>query len=183
MLEAAGRLFYRDGIAATGVDAVSATAGTGKMSMYRHFPGGKDELVAAVLAEHDEPTVAALVEAATALGATPRERLLAAFDVIDALSAHDTWRGCRFLSAAAELRDPGHPARAHVVAHKRRTRDALRAWAAEAGVPQDALDRVSSQLLLLIDGALVDSVVRPGEHPALEARALADLLLRDSSVS
>ncbi|HEY3262851.1 MAG TPA: helix-turn-helix domain-containing protein, partial [Pseudonocardiaceae bacterium] len=48
ILAAATRLFYEEGILATGVDRVIAEAGVAPMTVYRHF-GGKDELVTATL--------------------------------------------------------------------------------------------------------------------------------------
>src|SRR5947199_10802499 len=48
ILAAAGELFYRHGIRAVGVEAIAESAGTNKMTLYRHF-ASKDELVAEYL--------------------------------------------------------------------------------------------------------------------------------------
>jgi AcrR family transcriptional regulator len=48
ILAAAGDLFYRHGIRAVGVEAIAESAGTNKMTLYRHF-SSKDELVAEYL--------------------------------------------------------------------------------------------------------------------------------------
>src|SRR5437868_3755997 len=48
LLEAAGRRFYTDGIAATGIDAITAEAAVAKMSLYNNF-SSKDDLVVAYL--------------------------------------------------------------------------------------------------------------------------------------
>jgi AcrR family transcriptional regulator len=40
----------RHGIAATTLDAASQEAGVARATVYRHFPGGRDELIAAVVA-------------------------------------------------------------------------------------------------------------------------------------
>src|SRR5258708_39538866 len=45
LLAVAGDLFYRHGIRAVGVESIAETAGTNKMTLYRHF-ASKDELVA-----------------------------------------------------------------------------------------------------------------------------------------
>src|SRR5581483_12272883 len=50
ILRAARELFYRDGIGAVSVEAIATSAGTNKMTLYRHF-SSKDELVAAYLSE------------------------------------------------------------------------------------------------------------------------------------
>ena len=50
ILEAAYRLFYRQGFLRSGVDAVAEAAGVTKRTLYNHFPS-KDALIAAVLTE------------------------------------------------------------------------------------------------------------------------------------
>ena len=37
LLKAAADLFYRDGVGATGIDAITARAGVAKMSLYNNF--------------------------------------------------------------------------------------------------------------------------------------------------
>lgn len=54
LLDAAARLFYADGIAATGINAIIAAAGVARMSLYNNFTS-KDELVLAYIeARHEE---------------------------------------------------------------------------------------------------------------------------------
>src|SRR6476646_3440863 len=48
LLDAADRLFYREGVRAVGIDRVLAEAEAAKASLYQHF-GGKDQLVASCL--------------------------------------------------------------------------------------------------------------------------------------
>jgi AcrR family transcriptional regulator len=48
LLEAAARRFYADGLAATGIDTITAEAGVAKMSLYNNF-ASKDDLVLAYL--------------------------------------------------------------------------------------------------------------------------------------
>lgn len=49
ILEAAGRCVARWGLAKTTVDDVAREAGCGRASIYRKFPGGRDELFASLL--------------------------------------------------------------------------------------------------------------------------------------
>ena len=42
ILQTASELFYRQGIKATGVDAIVKAAGTTKMSLYKYFPSKQD---------------------------------------------------------------------------------------------------------------------------------------------
>src|SRR5712691_7063594 len=53
ILATASDLFYQNGIRAVGVDLVVEKAGVAKTSLYRHF-GGKDDLVVAFLQRMDQ---------------------------------------------------------------------------------------------------------------------------------
>ena len=133
-----------------GVDRIVERAGVTKASLYHTF-GSKDELVRAYLENHfrrRQNRIASILAAHT----SPRERLLAVFAEVEGLLAGSAFRGCRFISAAAESR-PGEAG--EVVAEE------YRAWlwslftdlAAAAGA-RDA-KQVGRQLFLLYDGAAV----------------------------
>lgn len=77
ILSAAQQLFREQGINRTGMDQLCAAAEVSKRTAYQHFTG-KDELVAEYLRRFD-PSVLSGVFDRTDL--TPRERLLAAFDI------------------------------------------------------------------------------------------------------
>jgi len=175
LLEAAGRLFYADGITATGVDTVVRTAGVTKPTLYAHF-GSKSDLVAAVLQRRfDErrTELEAWLEPVPAAG-----HPLAVLEWLQHFYADRGDRGCGFLNAAAELteRDPG--ARAVVAAEKAWLREVLvrgcRAWGSRTP------EVVGSQVLLLVDGVAGRAVVggrAAGHEAALEARQAAQVLL------
>src|SRR4051812_46847433 len=100
ILSASHQLFRDQGINRTGMDQLCAVAGVSKRTAYQHF-AGKDELVAEYLRRFD-PEVMPAVFDRTDL--TPRERLLAAFDLPAGTPL------CPYLGAAVELHDPQHPA-------------------------------------------------------------------------
>lgn len=182
LLAATARLIYRDGITATGVEGIAAAAGVAKMSLYRHFPGGKDELVAAALARRRQDVVGRLVEDARRLARDggPVATLLAVFDVVDAQTREPHWRGCPFLNAAAEL-PAEHPGRAVVLAHRRDLHDHVTHLLQEAAL--DHPQRLADTLLLLLDGALAAGALTPERRPALLAREVAATLLTGASWS
>ncbi len=74
---------------------------------------------------------------------TPRERLLAAFDIHAPL--------CPFIAAAVELHDPGHPARLRARDYKTAFAARLTDTAREAGAANP--EQLGEQLALLLDGA------------------------------
>nr|WP_236056313.1 helix-turn-helix domain-containing protein [Streptomyces sabulosicollis] len=98
ILSASQQLFREQGINRTGMDQLCAAAEVSKRTAYQHFTG-KDELVAEYLRRFD-PSVLSGVFDRTDL--TPRERLLAAFDIPVSdthLRAHETLANvvCRLL--------------------------------------------------------------------------------------
>jgi AcrR family transcriptional regulator len=145
-------MFYRKGIRAVGVDAISAEAGVTKKTLYEKY-GSKDELVAAYLRARDERWRSWLVEFVERRGGSATERLLSTFDALGEWMERENYRGCGFVNAAAEFPDADHPARAVVLEQKRWMRDYLAELAAEAGAedPEDLAER----LLILHEGATV----------------------------
>src|ERR1700755_1304428 len=105
---AASRQLFRDqGINSTGMDQLCAVAQVSKRTFYQHFTG-QDELIDGHLRRFD---LDLLPEVFDRTDLTPRERLLAAFDIQAPL--------CPFIAAAVEINDPGHPARVHASDYKK----------------------------------------------------------------
>ena len=179
LLAAAAELFYEQGIAATGVDAVLARAGVSPSTLYAHFPG-KDALVAAYLEERHQAWAQTWDEVLAEL-TDPVERLLSVFAAVARYRAREgTRRGGAFLAAATEL-PVRHPGQRWLEADSRLLADRLRELAVAAGI-EDA-DEVAAGLLLLYDGALarearnatIADLARG--NPLDQARSLAASLL------
>jgi AcrR family transcriptional regulator len=168
ILEATAELVTVEGLDAATPAAIAERAGAGKMSLYRHF-AGKDELVAEALAERDLDLRAWLIGSSG--DATPREQLLAVFD--RAAGAADrggsSYIGCPYVSARLHLSDDDHPAASVVVAHKDGMLRELAALLTEIGVPDP--EHRAQVVLMLLDGAVVHSVIRGNGDPLREARA------------
>ena len=104
LLAAADELFYSEGVHVVGVDRIVEQAGVTKASLYNTF-GSKDELVRAYLEQHmrrRQERIARILAA----NDTPRKQILGVFAEVEDLLAGSQFRGCRFISAAAEAR-PG----------------------------------------------------------------------------
>ena len=145
ILGASHQLFRDRGINSTGLDQLCSVAQVSKRTFYQHF-GGKDELIAEHLRRFD-PDV--LPEVFDRTDLTPRERLLAAFDVHAPL--------CPFIAAAVELHDADHPARVHARDYKKAFAARLTETAREAGATNP--EQLGEQLALLLDGASARSRV------------------------
>jgi AcrR family transcriptional regulator len=170
LLAAADRLFYAQGINATGVDAVIAEADVARMTMYKQF-GGKPGLVAAYLEERDSRWRADLERAIAAAGPDPTARLLAVFDALDLWASDPQFRGCSFANAAAELPDDDHPARQVALRHKQALRDRVTQLVVAAEVAEP--ERLVDQLMLLFEGAVTATAVQSVEAAGSGARATA----------
>lgn len=176
LAETAAEEIYRNGVTATGVDAIVARAGVSKPTLYAHFRS-KTELITAAL-EHQHVTRRAQVERhlATLAGTDARERLLALFDVVAETQAANGHRGCAFIDAAAELTGDGDDApRAVARAHKGWLRDLFTRLAVEAGA--DDPETLGEELLLLFDGAHARVLVEQDTAPVARARAIAETLI------
>ncbi len=145
ILSASRQLFRDQGINRTGMDQLCAVAKVSKQTLYQHFPG-KDELIAEHLRRFD-PDI--LPEVFDRTDLTPRERLLAAFDIQPPL--------CPFIAAAVEIHDPGHPARVYARDYKKALAARLAETAREAGAANP--EQLGEQLALLLDGAAARSRV------------------------
>lgn len=170
----AARLFYERGYRATGVDAIAAESGIGKMTLYRHFPS-KDDLIVAYLRDSDR-TFWEHFEANTAGAATAQDKLLAFFSGLQAYAMTPTCYGCPFLNVASEYPEAGYAVHRIALEHKRSVRERFRELAEEAGAREP--EQLAGTLMLLMDGAFMAARVfraspdSPAAHVA-EAAAQA----------
>lgn len=180
LLEAAARLFYSDGVAATGIDSITAAAGVAKKSLYNNF-ASKADLVAAYLAARHEEWLALYRERAGAAG-TPQERVLAVFDAyIDHanLAYEHGFRGCGLLNAAAEL-PAGAPGREAVRQHKEEVEGYLHQHVTELLPQQDeAAGRMARHLAFLLEGSMARAGLEGEDRCLLEARMIAAQMLEE----
>ena len=174
LLKAAAELFYRDGVGATGIDAITAQAGVAKMSLYNNFTSKADLVSAYIEGRCAEwrAVRAARLEQAT----TPRERILAVFDsYIDHAALAYDWgfRGCGLLNAAAEL-PVGDPGRAAVAAQKAEVEALFKHDLTELR-PQDGrwIDETAEHLSFLLEGAMSRAGLEGHDARLQSARRIA----------
>jgi AcrR family transcriptional regulator len=174
ILDAAYELFSKRGIRAVGTEEVLAKAGVAKSTLYRHF-SSKDELVLAFLQRREQRWTREFVLAeARRRGSTPRDRLLAIFDVFDDWFHRDDFEGCSFINVLLEMGDRDSPLGQASAAHLEYIRSVVRRLAEEAGV-QDS-ETFAHSWHILMKG----SIVAAGEGDELagkRARAMGEDLL------
>jgi AcrR family transcriptional regulator len=171
ILDTAGRLFYGQGIRAVGVDTIAAEIGISKRTLYNYFPS-KDELIVAYLSRHfiqakssDRPLL---------------EQILRYFDWLERWFASDTFRGCPFVNAVAELGDPTHPGAKMAVAFKEQRRLWLRDALTRLNVADP--DGLATQVAILVEGAIIAALIRGDPGMAGAAKAAARVLLTAAGV-
>lgn len=173
-LDAAERLFYSDGIAVTGVDAVAREAEVSVVTLYKHF-GSKDGLVAAVLARRLESWLAVWREQVAAAG-DPRAQVLAVFDAVTEFrrrSGATQW--CTFLATASE-RAPSDDAPAELVARDTTVLLEELQRLAQAAEPE-RVDEVVETVVLVYNGVLCSLLRgRPVDAAAVGRRTAAAAL-------
>jgi AcrR family transcriptional regulator len=150
LLATASQLFYAEGITGVGVERIVKESQVTLATLYRHFPGKIDLAVAYLQGAHDHIAARAAEQAGRLEG---RDLVRAIGDDVTSQIGQAAFRGCAFLTAAAEFEDPQSPVRQVVAAH--------RAWYYE-----------------LIHGAFVGAGHR---HPAAAARHF--VMLRDGAMS
>jgi AcrR family transcriptional regulator len=171
ILETADRLFYGQGIRAVGVDTVAAEIGISKRTLYNYF-ASKDDLIVAYLSRR--------LKAVPASDLPPAEQILGNFERLERTFAHGVFRGCPFVNAVAELKEPAHAANKLAFEFKERRRLWFRERLLQLGV-KDA-DALALQLQILADGAIAAALVRGDPKVAGVAQQAARVLLEAAGV-
>jgi AcrR family transcriptional regulator len=166
ILKTADSLFYGEGIRAVGVDTIASEIGISKRTLYNYFPS-KDDLIVAYLARRLRPTAVS--------ERPPAEQILGNFDQLERSLADDGFRGCPFVNAVAELKEPGHAANKIALAFKDQSRTWFRELLSRLEIANP--ESLAMQLMLLVDGAIAAAVVRRDPKMARAAREAARVLL------
>ncbi|MGW2277275.1 TetR/AcrR family transcriptional regulator [Streptomyces sp. NPDC001770] len=150
LLSTATRIFYAEGIHSVGIDRIVAEAQVTRATLYRHFKG-KDDLILAYLGEADKQ-LRGQAEAAQAGEEPAAEKVRAVCRTIAAGIRHSGFRGCAFLNAAAEYPDPEHPVHRAVLAHRQWFLETVTGLLAQVG--EAPAEDAGRHLVMLRDGAM-----------------------------
>lgn len=172
IMTAAAERFYAGGIAATGIDSITADAGVARMSLYNNF-SSKDELVEEYLSARHEEWLG-LYRRRAAEATDPVGGVLAVFDAyIDhaELGYAQGFRGCGLLNAAAEL-PVGSPGRAAVRSHKEQV-EAILAERLRELADHDRAAALAEHCSFLLEGAMSRAGLEGGPDRLVHAKAMA----------
>jgi AcrR family transcriptional regulator len=166
ILATADRLFYVQGIRAVGVDTISDEIGISKRTLYNYYPS-KDDLIVAYLERRLRPSV---------LSDEPAlDQILGDFARLERAFEERGYKGCPFVNAVTELKQPSHAAQRIAFCYKEQRRNWFRDLLIRLKVADP--DTLSLQLMLLVDGAIAAALVRGDPAVARAAGDAARLLL------
>ena len=156
LLTAATRLFCKNGINATGIDAIINEAGTAKTTLYKLF-GSKTNLVHAVLESEGKQWRQWFIGAIEAGGGDAEKKLSRIFPALKSWFGEERFYGCPFINAVAEHDKDQKQFRNIAMKHKKVVLAHIERLATEMGAAEPEV--LAHQLALLIDGAIVAAMV------------------------
>ena len=118
LLSAATHLFCKNGINATGIDAIIDEAGTAKTTLYKLF-GSKTKLVHAVLESEGKQWRDWFIGAIEAGGGDAQSKLLRIFPALKSWFGEERFYGCPFINAVGEHDKDQKQFRAIAMKHKK----------------------------------------------------------------
>src|SRR5229473_1988096 len=177
LLSAATHLFCKNGINATGIDAIIDEAGTAKTTLYKLF-GSKTNLVHAVLESEGRQWREWFIGAIEAGGGDPQTKLARIFPALKSWFGEERFYGCPFINAVGEHDKDAKQFRAIALRHKKVVLSHIEKLAGEMGAAEPEL--FAHQLALLIDGAIVAAMVS-GNPGVADTAGLAACSLLPSS--
>jgi AcrR family transcriptional regulator len=179
LLSAATHLFCKNGINATGIDAIIHEAGTAKTTLYKLF-GSKTNLVHAVLESEGKQWREWFIGAMESGGGDAQAKLTRIFPALKSWFGEERFYGCPFINAVAEHDKDQKQFRAIAMRHKKVVLAHIEKLAAEMGAAEPEL--LAHQLALLIDGAIVAAMVSRNPGVADTAGLAAGSLFGPSKV-
>ena len=174
ILEVATRLFYWQGIRATGVDKIAAAAGVSPNVLYRVF-ATKDDLVAAYVARSTDAGKVRYDAAVEAARPDPRAGILAMFDALAEDIRPEVFRGCLCMMTMAEFPDAELPAHHNAVDAKTWIRTRFGELAEQLGVADPKT--LADQLSVIWEGTNATAQAFGADGPPTSTRALVTAIL------
>lgn len=158
-------LIERQGFHNTGLQQILKASGAPKGSLYFHFPGGKDQLVAGALTQGARAIQALLQQAFSQAPSLPDALVFVVRGLEARLQASDFQKGCPVATVALEVSDE-HPDVQHACEQAYGGwLDTITAALERGGWPVERARADASVTLAAIEGALILARVRRSVQP------------------
>jgi AcrR family transcriptional regulator len=175
ILDAAYRLFRRQGYSRVSMDEIAAATRVTKRTLYYHFES-KDQLLANVLEEQHRLAVASFKTFGDRLSGSPEAIVAGLFRELAVWADKPRWAGSGFTRLVIELADlPGHPARLIARRHKATLEALLADLLSAAGL--ERADELAREIWLLSEGAISSILVHGDRGYATAAAKAAQTLI------
>jgi AcrR family transcriptional regulator len=176
ILEAAYKLFRRQGYSRVTMDAIAAEAALTKRTLYHHFDS-KDQLLANVLEAQHHLALQAFKTFGDRLSGSAEAIVEGMFHELAVWADRPRWAGSGFTRLVIELADlPGHPARLIARRHKAQLERCLAELLERSGVRQSG--ELARAVWLLSEGAISLILVHGDRGYSSAASAAAKALVR-----
>lgn len=166
-------LFTQRGTSNVGINDVIRGAGVARMTLYNNF-ASKDALILAVYTELIETTLAELQQGPIT-AVSEEDRVLGVFDHFARAGDKGDHRGCPFIHAGLQAAEARGPVYRLVQSYKQALRDYLLSLLDE---DRENRAELADQLLILLDGGVIEGYLQGVAQPAGSARRAAATLLR-----
>lgn len=180
LIQAAFKLFYHNGINATGINRILAESGIAKKTLYHYF-SGKEALILATLQYRDQifyTWLKAQMESAPA----GIDALYALFTALDAwfnnrVEEITDFQGCYFINAAAEFSDQTDPIHQKCAAHKQKIQLLIAHHVGIYCAEKEEAELIAEAIGFLKEGAIVQASVLGDLSSANKAKRILSQML------
>lgn len=178
LIDTALRLFSKNGYHATGIDLILSEAGVAKKTLYHHFQS-KEELIIEVLRKYDLQFRQSVDTKLRKLATTPRDKLLAIYQIAHDWFADKHFYGCMFINAIGEYSDSDTSIRSICKGFK----DSMRLYIYDLCVEAEFSkpDELAEELALLLEGSIVTAQVSGNPNAAFIAQRSAAVIMKNHS--
>lgn len=174
ILKEAGKLFYREGVHAIGMEAICQSAGITKPTLYYYFKS-KDDLITSYIGENSDYIYSKYQKAISEVEGSVLEQLSAIIDLNEHMVSHPKWNGCAFHRMASDLNgNKEHPAYIQALEFKSKWEK----WLIEYLKENEISNPVSKARMFIIalDGAIAHATLHRDNSYFINAKQIAEIL-------
>lgn len=174
LIKTASELFYIKGFNSTGINEIIEKANVAKASLYSHFKT-KDDLLIAYLNEREEQFMFTLKLFINKQG-SGATKVLSLYDFLFYFFETDEFRGCWCVNTLSEIQKGNEKVKKVILGHKRRLLSFIEQTIKE-NISVDNAEKLSKQLYLLYEGAVMESYLQKNNWPIKEAKEIASKII------
>jgi AcrR family transcriptional regulator len=173
IVETALKLFYQNGLRATGIDRIIAESGVAKMSFYRHFPS-KGDLISEFLRRRHDNWMAWFTAAVSKKLEKRGSGLEVIADVLGEWFDEPGFRGCAFINTISETPDYEAEQNQIVRDHKAQLESFINLIAVQLGMNAPA--KVAATAMIIIEGTIVRAQMTRDPEVVFHCRWLLQMI-------